>query len=153
MRKKRKSNKTRSDLSTKKRKIAKRKAVIRKTTKIPKTRASGTLTEAEYFGKIRSALRRAFRWWKPMVDVLEKASRAYKGSNKLQKKEYQCKSCLEWFKRREVQIDHIEECGSLRTYEDLVPFLKRLTREEPEAYQVLCRDCHKKKTKEYLDNR
>lgn len=146
MRKKRKSNKTRSDLSTRKRKVvAKKKAIAKKT---PKTRAAGTLTEAEYFSKIRSALRRAFRWWKPMISVLENAARPYKGTNKLQKKEYLCASCSNWFKRKEVQIDHIDPCGRLMSYDDVVPFLKRLTAEDQSAYQVLCKLCHSKKTDE-----
>ena len=149
MRKKRKSNKTRSDLSTKRKKVvAKKKAIIKKITKIPKTRAAGTLTEAEYFSKIRSALRRAFRWWKPMISVLESAARPYKGPNKLQKKEFLCASCSSWFKRKEVQIDHIEPCGRLMSYDDVVPFIKRLTAENQSAYQVLCKLCHSKKTDE-----
>lgn len=153
MRNKRKSNKTRSDLSIKKRKLVTKKKAILRRIKTPKTRNQSTLTESEYFSKIRSALRRAFRWWKPMMTTLEEASRPYTGPNKKQKKEFQCNTCKKWFKRTGVQIDHILECGSLSCYDDIVPFLKRLTREEKEAYQVLCRPCHKVKTSAYLKNK
>jgi hypothetical protein len=54
-----------------------------------RTRNAGTLTESQYWSKIRSALRNAFRYWKPMMITLEAASRPYRGANKRQKKEYQ----------------------------------------------------------------
>ncbi len=111
-------------------------------------RNGGKMTESEYFAKIRSALRKGFMWWHPMMLALEKASRPYKGPNKLQKKEYQCSNCKKWFKRTDVHVDHIIECGSLKTYDDIVPFLKRLTVEDVDAFQVLCKaECHKEKTK------
>jgi hypothetical protein len=48
--------------------------------------------------------------------------------------------------RKDIQIDHKLACGSLRCVEDIGPFLERLTAEQPEAYQVLCTNCHKTKT-------
>lgn len=114
---------------------------------VEKPRNGGKMTESEYFSKIRSALRRAFMWWHPMMLALEAASRPYKGKNKLQKKEYQCFNCKQWFKRTDVHVDHKVECGSLKTYEDIVPFLQRLTVEDVNMFQVLCKDkCHKEKT-------
>lgn len=144
--------KKRNDTSSKKRKVAKKKIKIQRQ-KTPRTRNAGTLTEVEYFGKIRSALRKAFRFWKPMAIALEKAARVYKGPNTRQKKEYQCARCEHWFPRTQVEIDHIEECGSLMCLEDIPIFVERLTREEPEAYQVLCKPCHKEKTKVYLQDK
>jgi hypothetical protein len=147
MRKKRKYNKTRIDTSNKAKKVAKKK--LRKGA-APKTRGNGTLTEGEYFSRVRSALRRVFRWWPPMIKALNKASRPSQNANKRIQKEYQCAKCLAWKTRKEVEIDHVEECGSLSKYEDIVPFLKRLTREEENAYQILCKDtCHIEKTKAY----
>ena len=146
--------KTRSDTSSKKKRTVKRKkALAKKKVIVPKTRNLGTLTESEYFAKVRSALRNAFRWWKPMMAVLEDASRIYQGPNKRQKKEYQCNHCQSWFKRTAVEIDHIEECGSLRNYDDIVPFLERLTKESKSDYQILCKPCHKEKTKKYLESK
>ena len=108
----------------------------------------GTMTEAMYWSKIRSALRSAFRYWKPAQEALNRASRPNKGKSKA-RKEYQCNICKVWYKRTEVEIDHIIECGSLKSYNDVVPFLKRLTIEDPEGFQVLCKACHKKKGDDY----
>jgi hypothetical protein len=122
----------------------------RKNIKVERTRNANTWTEAQYFSKIRSALRNAFRFWKPFSICLENASRPYKGTNKLQKKEYQCNHCKNWFPRKNVNIDHIEECGSLKTYDDIVPFIKKLCVEDVSKLQVLCKNCHKQKTSDYL---
>lgn len=112
------------------------------------SRNGGTWTEAQYFSKIRSALRSAFRYWKPITQALEKASRPYKGANKLQKKEYQCAMCLDWYKRKEVEVDHKIPCGSLRSLEDISGFIERLTAEDTNAFQCLCKQCHLEKTKQ-----
>ena len=120
---------------------------------VEKTRASGTMTEAQYFQKIRSALRNGFRYWKPATKALELASRPYVGENKRQKKEYQCVVCREWFKRTEVQIDHLVPCGTLRSYDDIGPFIEHLTIEGVENYQVLCKPDHLIKTKLEKENR
>lgn len=142
--------KARNDTSTKARFIKKEKRKIRKNS-VVRTRNANTWTEAEFFSKIRSALRKTFRFWKPMKIVLKNAERIYTGNNKLQKFEYQCNECKNWFKASEVEVDHIEEAGSLKTLSDIPGFIERLTKEEPTAYQVLCKEiCHKTKTQNYL---
>lgn len=113
----------------------------------------GKWTVAKYFGTIRSALRRAFRYYAPMQEALNRASRPYVGTSKLQKKEYQCNECKQWFKRADVEIDHILELGELRCYEDIVPFIKRLTTEDPNDYQILCKPHHLIKTHAARDKR
>ena len=60
---------------------------------------------------------------------------------------YRCALCGEVFPSKEVQVDHIVPCGSLKSYADLGPFLQRLTAESPDDFQVLCKArCHKWKT-------
>jgi len=120
--------------------------------RVARTRNSGTLTESAYWSVVRSALRRAFRYWKPAQEAKTNARRAYKGKKKRQKWEYQCASCNEWFKEKEVQIDHIIAAGSLRCGDDLKGFLERLTPEKSSSYQILCKKCHKLKTKKDKDN-
>lgn len=124
---------------------------IRKQTKprkgaAPKTRNHNTWTEAAYFQKIRAVLRSGFRFWNPMMVALKKAGRPSQSSNKRLKTEYQCCECKNWFPRIQVQIDHIIPCGTLSTYDDIVPFIKNLTQENPDSYQILCKPCHKIKT-------
>jgi hypothetical protein len=101
-----------------------------------------------YWSKIRSALRQAFQYWKPMQMALDKASRPSKSLNKAVKKEYLCKECTNWFQRKEVHIDHIEECGSLKSFDDIQGFIERLTIEDVNGFQVLCKPCHYLKSKE-----
>jgi 5-methylcytosine-specific restriction endonuclease McrA len=104
-----------------------------------------TMTESMFFGMIRSRLRQASRWWKPMQECKKDARRNYKGNNKRQKWEYQCKNCNGWFSEKEIDIDHIVECGSLKSFDDIGDFCKRLFIEK-EGLQILCKNCHHKKT-------
>ena len=122
-----------------------KKVVKRKATTVC-SRNGGTMTESQYFSKIRSILRSGFRYWKPMQLALEAASRPSQSLNKRIKKEYQCAKCKKWYKRADCEIDHVQECGSLANYEDIVPFIQRLTKENVDAYQILCKPCHKLKT-------
>ena len=113
------------------------------------SRNGGTMTESQYFSKIRSILRSGFRYWKPMQLALEASSRPSESTNKRIKKEYQCNHCKQWFKRADVEIDHIEEAGSLNNYDDIVPFIQRLTKEHISSYQILCKPDHKIKTDDF----
>jgi hypothetical protein len=129
-----------------------KKVVKRKATTVL-SRNGGTMTESQYFSKIRSILRSGFRYWKPMQLALEKASRPSQSLNKRIKKEYQCAKCKKWYKRADVEIDHKQECGSLSNYEDIVPFIQRLTKENIDAYQILCKPCHKLKTEAFRQSK
>lgn len=42
-------------------------------------------------------------------------------------------------------MDHVQECGSLRAFEDLPGFVKRLF-VEADGLRVVCKRCHHKKT-------
>ena len=70
--------------------MATRKKPVKKTSRVPKTRNAGTMTESAFWSFIRSALRQKSRWWKPITECKMKARRPYKGPNKRQKFEYQC---------------------------------------------------------------
>ena len=115
--------------------------------KVERTRNSGTWTESRYWQQVRSSLRRGFRYWKPIQEAKLAARREYSGDNRRRRWEYKCNCCGQYFPDKEVQVDHVFAVGSLRSAEDLVGFLERLTAEE--GYQVLCKECHKNvKTKE-----
>lgn len=114
--------------------------------RVTRTRNSGEWTESQYWSAIRSALRGKFRYWKVAQKALKNAERKYTGENARQKYEYQCVKCGQWFKRSDVEIDHIVEVGSLRCLDDLAGFVERLTPEDVNAYQVLDKKCHKEKT-------
>jgi len=124
---------------TKRRKASKKPRVVR-------TRNAGTMTESAFWSFIRSALRQKSRWWKPITQCKQKARRPYKGPNKRQKFEYQCKYCEQWFPEKRVNVDHITPAGTLRTAADLPGFVERLFC-EIDGLQVLCSNCHDEKTK------
>lgn len=112
-----------------------------------KTRNGGTMTESAFWSFIRSALRQKSRWWKPIMQCKQKARRAYKGTNKRQKFEYQCNNCKGWFPEKKINIDHICPAGSLNSAQDLPGFVERLFC-EVDNLQVLCTYCHDIKSKE-----
>lgn len=113
----------------------------------PKTRAGETWTESRYWTFIRSALRQAWSKYPVKYQVLNDNRRPFTGTDKRTKWEYQCAECKEWFKSKEVQVDHIESAGSLKSYEDLPDFVRRLFC-EADNLQVMCKPCHKTKTQE-----
>lgn len=119
----------------------------RRINKKPKPYNSGTMTEAAYWGMLRSHLRRLTLRWKPRNDALKKNRRANQGDNKRKKWQYLCYICKGWFYRDEVEVDHIVEAGSLRSYDDIGPFVKRLL-PEVDGWGVVCIPCHKEKTAE-----
>ena len=108
--------------------------------------AGGEWTVNRFFGFLRSNLRRASMKWPPLARLaLDDCKRAYTGPNKRQKWEYQCSNCLGWFMRKEIQVDHIEPVGSLKSFEDVEGFCRRLFVEK-EGLKVMCVDCHNLKT-------
>jgi len=128
---------------------------MKKTKKTVKKRESvireynmGTMSKSEFFTKIRQVLRNGFRYYKPLQEALLKARRPSESSNKKLKWEFICKECQTWHPRKNIEIDHVIPCGSLKDWDDVVPFIQKLCAEDPNMYQVLCKPCHKAKTKQ-----
>ncbi len=88
----------------------------------------------------------------PKVAAKMKARRPYNGSNKQQKGEYFYVSCEGWFPDKEVEMNHIIEAGSLRSFDDLPLFVERLFCNE-EGFECLCKPCHKAHTQEQREKR
>jgi hypothetical protein len=86
-------------------------------------------------------------------EVPKRRQASFPEYNKRLKSEYQCAECSKWKPRKDVQIDHVEECGSLKCYEDIAPFLKRLTPEDISAFQILCKKCHQIRTNQQRQKR
>jgi len=98
-------------------------------------------TEAEFRQFIRSALRSAWNRWPPKYEALNQARRTVAGQR--HKYEYRCAECRQWFKQKEVQVDHIVSAGSDA---DWNTFISRLFVGE-DKLQILCKPCHAEKTK------
>jgi len=127
--------------------IKKKKMTTPRKSKVVKSRAGGTMSESAFWSFIRSALRQKSRFWAPIAQCKHAAKRNYTGINKRQKFEYQCNSCKQWFPEKLINVDHIVPAGSLNNAQDLPGFVERLFCEEKDL-QVLCSDCHNKKTKD-----
>jgi 5-methylcytosine-specific restriction endonuclease McrA len=117
-----------------------------------RTRASGTMTEAEFWSFIRSALRQKSTRWKPIYTCKNKARRKNQSDNLRLKWEYQCAECKEWFPEKQIEVDHIVPAGTLTCAADLAPFVEKLFCEE-EGLRVLCESCHAKVTAIQRGNR
>jgi 5-methylcytosine-specific restriction endonuclease McrA len=124
----------------------------KRVTKTVKTRNAGTMTESAFWSFIRSGLRQKSRFWKPITQCKMSSRRAYKGPLKRQKFEYQCNECGEWFPEKKINVDHIKPAGSLNCANDLPGFVERLFI-EVEGLQILCSNCHDKKTAKERENR
>ena len=114
--------------------------------RVARTRNAGTMTESSFWSMIRAALRQKSRWWKPIAKAKQEARRACKKRGK-QKWEYQCNYCKQWFPDKKINVDHITPAGTLRCYADLPGFVERLFC-EVDNLQVLCSNCHDKKTQD-----
>lgn len=114
--------------------------------KTPPCEAYPAWTEARFRQFIRSALRSAWNKWPPKYEALNAVRRTVVGQR--HKYEYQCNECKQWFKQKEVQVDHISSAGS---DSDWNTFISRLF-VGVDKLQVLCKPCHSVKTKQERKN-
>jgi len=126
-----------------------KKTVVRKMTRLVKSRNAGTMSEPAFWQFIRNSLRRRSMVWKPINLCRERAKRRYTGPNKRQKYEYQCNICKRWYKGTQIMVDHIIPVGSLTKSYDLPHFVETLFC-EIDNLQCLCKECHDAKT--IIDN-
>jgi len=113
--------------------------------RVARTRAGETMTEAQFWGFLRSNLRLAARKWAPRRHALMAARRESQSDNALLKWEFQCAACGGWFPKKEVEVDHIVPAGSLRSFDEIAGFVERLFC-ELDGLAVLCERCHHAKT-------
>jgi hypothetical protein len=113
--------------------------------RIPRTRAGGEMTEAQFWSFLRANIRLASRKWAPRRLVLKACRRPSESDNKRLKFEHQCAECKNWFPQKQVEVDHIVPVGRLLAFDDLPGFVERLFC-EPDGLVVLCEQCHHAKT-------
>ena len=104
------------------------------------------MTEAAFYGRLRSMLRKSSQWWVPIKQTLINARRPNQSDNKRLKWEFKCAQCQQWFRADEVQVDHTIPCGPLTSLEHLPRFVANLFDENLSHYQVLCKADHQEKT-------
>jgi hypothetical protein len=91
--------------------------------------------------KIRSMLRSLSRWWKPMQLALKASSTTYT-VGRAKRVMFLCAQCNKLHERKNVEVNHIEPAGSLKTYDDLPSFCEKLFVEDITKLEVLCKPCH-----------
>jgi hypothetical protein len=116
------------------------------------TRNSETMTESQFFSMFRQALRRLTLRWRPRTDYLNALRRPNQSDNKRIKFEYPCEKCRNWFKRADIELDHITECGSIRTFADIGIWCSRAFIEKDGGWMLLCKTCHLAKTHNYKED-
>ncbi len=88
--------------------------------------------------------------WAPRTQAMNKARRVSQLADKRTKWEYKCNHCAEWYKQKEIQIDHIIPKGRY-SKETFFIWLDRLFC-DVSGFQVLCTPCHKKKSASEHEN-
>ena len=122
----------------------------------PKTRCSGTLTDAGLRAKIINTLRRLSMYWKPIQEVKRSAR-----SGRIKNPETGhlnmaviCEVCNGHIMEKDCKVDHINPVvptdgfnadGSLFLGYDWNVYLENMFC-EANGFQVLCRNCHQIKT-------
>jgi hypothetical protein len=95
---------------------------------------------------VLSYLRKMTLRWKPRFDAMNDG-RIKKPFGKNGKEVWAntCQHCGNWFKISELDADHIDPIGGLRTLQDAGRWLEKALVEQ-DGYQRLCKGCHDKKT-------
>lgn len=115
----------------------------------PRVHNGGKWTDGRFRGFITSALRSAMRRWPPKYEAIKAA---YVGTRinpktKRMAQRFCCAACGKACLRNNVQVDHTLPIGTCATWDE---FIERLFCEQ-DNLQVLCKKCHKKKTKEEMN--
>ena len=111
--------------------------------KPPKTRSSGSMTEAAFVSFVKGHLRRASRFWKPISETIKNA--------RVRKGVYLCNGCkqevpasivVDGKRVKGVLCDHIQPVVDPTTgFSGWDSFVNNLFCEE-DNLQLLCRSCH-----------
>jgi hypothetical protein len=112
---------------------------------------SGKWTAGRFRSFVTSALRAASRRWPPKYEAIKAAFTKIKINKTSGRKarHYKCAACGKDFTQSNVQVDHIKPIGKDLSWDE---FIEKLFCER-DNLQVLCKACHKKKTKEERENK
>lgn len=105
----------------------------------------GQWTLGRFNSFVTSILRSGSRRWGPKYTTLAEACVGVKTNKKTgrQAKHYTCNACRNEFVSADVEVDHIIPIGTEKTWDEFIDGLFC----EKDNLQVLCKECHAKKTK------
>lgn len=110
----------------------------------------GKWTLGKFNAFVTSILRSGSRKWEPKYTTLNRAKTEKKvnpSSGRIAQ-HFKCNCCDKDFPAKQVQVDHIVPMGKGRSWDDFINELYC----ETDNLQVLCLDCHTKKTREEKKN-
>lgn len=113
-------------------------------------RNGGQWTEAKYNAFIVGALRAGARRWPPKFETLNEAKTSKKVNGKTGRvaQHYLCADCGKDYPSKEVNVDHIEPVvDPAKGFISWDVYIARMFCEK-DNLQVLCSDCHTKKSAE-----
>lgn len=112
----------------------------------------GVILSPKDINNIRGALRKAQQrseYYKAFLDSQRIVRPHYNKDGSRSKRDrvfYRCNSCQNEFSLKDIQIDHIDPIGSLKSIYEVQKFIERLYCPY-DNLQIICKDCHKVKTK------
>ena len=112
---------------------------------VNKPHCGGRWSAARYLTFIKNGIRRLTLKWAPRSDAKKAARRQYMGDDKRTKWCYQCAICKQYFKDKDIELDHNIPLGRLNGLEDLPRYIS-IALSEIDNWQVLCKPCHLAKT-------
>jgi len=98
------------------------------------------------FDHVIRSLRESHLTWPNRLEAKKLALRKVTSSNGKTYWLYLCAKCGNHKPANEVEVDHIEPHGGCQSFDDLNAWIRRFFA-PVEAYQVLCKKCHKEKTR------
>jgi len=120
-----------------------KKKIVKRRTNIERPFGDGEISNAAFFGMLRAALRNKSRFFPSVAHCKERVKEPYIGINKRRKWSYRCESCGKLKDGKEIFVHHLEECGTLTSFEDLPGFCKRLFCNS-DKLTAICEACHNK---------
>ena len=114
---------------------------ITKKSRVEKPYNNNTFSHSMMMQWIRSGLRKMSMRWKPIAQVRKEAQVPYIGENKRRKYSYVCAICKGEFSSTECAVHHLNEVGTLKSFDDLGEFAKNLFCEK-EFLILCCHTCH-----------
>lgn len=119
-----------------------------------KTRNGETWTEARFHSFVKGGLRSASQRWPPKYSVLNEACTGQKINHNTGRlaKHYRCSNCGFDFPQKQVEVDHVVPVIGPEGFVSWDMVVERMFCEK-DKLAVLCKPCHKIKSKQENEER
>lgn len=114
---------------------------------------AGFKTDPAYFSWLRGQIRKIWTRHPVKINFLKKNRREACATDKAilgsrVKWVYQCNRCKAHFAQKDIQVDHIKGGHSCNSIDKAKSFLEAIIMVGFDDLQILCKPCHKAKTKD-----